>query len=388
MDPASGGPCQGVRNSIPELQKSGDHHEVVSLDSPDAPFLGKDSFKITALGPGKGPLKYSRALIFWLRDHLSGFDAVIIHGLWLFPSYAVNKVIRELKRRNDKVPKVLVMPHGMLDPYFQKAKGRKLKAIRNNIYWALVENKVVNEADALLFTCETELLLARETFKNYHPKRELNIGYGIKEPSPVNDEIFKTLSDNGFEWLNKPYLLFLSRIHPKKGVDLLVQAYIDLIKLNKDLPFLVIAGPGIEHPYGQQLKLLVDGAPELVNRVFFPGMLADDAKWASFYSAEAFILPSHQENFGIAVVEALACSTPVLISNQVNIYKEILKSDAGLVAEDTLDGVKDLLVKWLTLTASEKQVKKTNALNAYLTYFKIEVAATQLKTAIKELIES
>ena len=74
------------------------------------------------------------------------------------------------------------MPHGMLDPWFQRDKSRRVKAVRNWFYWWLVERGVVNAADALLFTCQQELELARTTFGGYRPKREMDVGYGIAEP--------------------------------------------------------------------------------------------------------------------------------------------------------------------------------------------------------------
>ena len=81
MNPASGGPCQGIRNSIPELEKIGIHNEVVCLDDPREQFKTKDTFKIYALGPGKTPWCYSNKLIPWLKENLMRFDAVIVHGL-------------------------------------------------------------------------------------------------------------------------------------------------------------------------------------------------------------------------------------------------------------------------------------------------------------------
>jgi predicted TIM-barrel fold metal-dependent hydrolase len=185
MDPAEGGPCQGIRNTIPALEKLGVHNEVVTLDDPHAPFLAKDSFKIHALGPSQGPWRYGSKLIPWLIENLPRFDVVIIHGLWLYYSHAAALAVRRYRKlagTQTEHPKVYCMPHGMLDPYFQRAPERRLKAIRNWIYWKLIEHRVINGSDGVLFTCEAELLLAREPFRPYHPKLELNVGYGIGTP--------------------------------------------------------------------------------------------------------------------------------------------------------------------------------------------------------------
>lgn len=390
MDPTGGGPCQGIRNSIPTQAQLGAYNEVVSLDSQEAGFLGDDSFVIHAIGPAKGPWGYASNLIPWLLKNIRRFDVVIIHGLWQYYSYATQKAFRQFHKLNtqqvdENIPKLFVMPHGMLDPYFQKAPDRKLKAIRNWWYWKLVEERVINRSDGLLFTCEAELLLARETFRPYRPKKELNIGYGISSPPEENEKMteafFNTCSGLS---KNAPYLLFISRIHPKKGVDLLLEAYAQVY--DEHMPKLVIAGPGMETPYGQKLKHRVDTGADLADAVFFTGMLTGSAKWGAFYNCDAFVLPSHQENFGIAIVEALACAKPVLISNQVNIWKEIEMDKAGLIASDTTAGATSLLQQWLNLNTEKKQEMGKNAKNLFEHKFTTNAASSLfLKTITNTL---
>jgi len=95
----------------------------------------------------------------------------------------------------------------------------------------------------------------------------------------------------------------------------------------------------------------------------------DDAKWGAFAACEAFILPSHQENFGIAVAEALACGRPVLISDQVNIAPEIAGDGAGLVEPDTLEGTIRLLERWLSLDAEQRESMQEQALITFATRY-------------------
>lgn len=401
MDPTSGGPCQGIRNAVPELEKIGIHNEVVCLDAPGAEYLVKDSFVIHAIGPSKGAWQSSPVLIPWLLNNFHRFDAVIIHGLWLYHGYAVTKALRQYRKKNANVqtPSVYVMPHGMLDPYFQKAAGRKIKAFRNWLYWKFIESTNVNTAGGVLFTCEAELLLARQTFSPYKPKLELNVGYGIVLP-PLNGE----RSNNTFISTNSglsgaSYFLFLSRIHEKKGVDILLRAYeevlrIATIQMNKSLngavksamksfPRLVIAGPGLDSPYGQAMIKMVTENESLRDSVVFTGMLSGEVKWGAFNGCEAFILPSHQENFGIAVVEALASGKPVLISNQVNIWKEIEDASAGFVEADTIAGTKRLFEKFLSLDTVEKSAMGVNASSCYQNNFTIHAAAVKFSEALK-----
>lgn len=378
MDPASGGPCQGIRNSNPEIKRFGISREVVSLDDPNAAFLGQDDFIIHPMGPSVGPWQYSAKLKPWLLANLSRFDVVVINGLWIYPSFAGWSAIRQIKKRNKKdpsvlVPKVFVMPHGMLDPYFQQATDRKIKAVRNWIYWKLVESKVVNDADALLFTCETELLLAREAFSPYRPKKEINVGYGIIPPPEYTTDMRSAFVEYCPQIKGVPYLLFLSRIHKKKGVDILIKAYAEMVKTaattQKPFPRLVVAGPGIKSLFGRRIMKMMRGYPELKDRVIFPGMLSGDLKWGALYGCDAFILPSHQENFGIAVVEALACEKAVLISEQVNIWREILEGGGGITAADTYDGALKLLEEWLTLSKTEQLAMGRKALQVYQNNF-------------------
>jgi glycosyltransferase involved in cell wall biosynthesis len=380
MNPAHGGPCQGIRNSIPALEKLGVHNEVVTLDDPGAGFIGKDSFVVHAIGPARGPWQYGPQLQTWLLNNFHRFDIVIVHGLWLYYSQATVKAFRTFK---DSTPapgagflRLFVMPHGMLDPYFQRAPDRRLKAIRNLIYWKFIEHKVIEQADGLLFTCEAELLLAREPFRPYRPKAELNVGYGIQTPPPFQPGMAAAFLEKCPKVRDQRYILFLSRIHEKKGVDLLLQAYANVYK--PDSPRLVIAGPGMDSALGTQLKEIVSRHPSIADAVHFPGMLSGDAKWGAFYGSEAFVLPSHQENFGIAVVEALACNKPVLISNQVNIWREIEAAGAGFIADDTTAGTEKLLNAWGVLSNADKTGMGQRARAAFEKLYAIGPAAERL----------
>lgn len=383
MDPTTGGPCRGIRNSVEAMQPYGIVNEVVSLDRPDAPFLGSDNFTIIPLGSGRNPWAYSAKLIPWLTAHLGAYDAVIVHGLWLFPGVAVKKAMDRISA--NQRPPWFLMPHGMLDPYFQNAPSRKAKALRNKVYWALFEHKVIEAATGVLFTCIEEEMLARATFKPYRPKRTINIGYGIQPPPSLCAEMKTDFLNALNRKFVEPYFLFLSRIHPKKGLDMLIDAYANYASgetLTDSVPNLVIAGPGLETDFGKTIKNKVASDPFLKEKVIFSGMLSGNAKWGAFYHAEAFILPSHQENFGIAVAEALACSTPVLISNKINIWREIEAVGGGLVRPDTEAGTSALLSDWIALSTVEKEKKKEAAYSAYVGYFEIN---TIIKTLINVL---
>ncbi|WP_324679593.1 glycosyltransferase [Hymenobacter sp. GOD-10R] len=200
---------------------------------------------------------------------------------------------------------------------------------------------------------------------------------------------------------DQPYLLFLSRIHEKKGVDLLLNAYLKtspaLREAATNAPMaaratdvatlpehtrLVVAGPGLETNYGQQMQQVASKTKESQAAILFPGMLTGLAKWGAFYHCEAFVLPSHQENFGIAVVEALACSKPVLISNQVNIWREIEEAGGGIVTDDTPAGVEAGLRQWQQMTQAQKVAMGQKAHTCFVTNFATGPAASHLLKAI------
>jgi glycosyltransferase involved in cell wall biosynthesis len=389
LDPEKGGVGEAVRLIISGLEKQGIHSEVVTLDHPDNNFCTNDSFAIFALGPQKGSWQYSKKLIPWLITNLQNYEGVILHGLWLYNSYALGKVFSIAKKKpllygrgDNKFPKLFVMPHGMLDPYFQKSARRKLKAIRNWAYWKLIERKTVNNADGLLFTCEQEKLLARQSFRPYSPKLEIIVGLGVDEPPAYTSAMQLAFSNRCERPIDTPYLLYLGRVNEKKGVDILIEAYADICDSITSIPALVIAGPELESPFGRKIKKIVLENDTLKNKIYFTGMLSGDAKWGAFYGSDAFILPSHQENFGIAVVEAMACGKPVLISNQVNIWREIQESGGGLIGSDTKEYTIKILQDWHVLSDIEKTKMNLNARRTFENHFSGDVFAKKILDAV------
>ncbi|RKS13309.1 glycosyltransferase [Flavobacterium sp. 120] len=380
-NPESGGLIQGIRNYEEALHLLGIQRDLLCFETPSdiLEWQFPVSLKVIGLGTSKTGWQYNEKLIPWLKNNIHNYDHVVLDGLWSYHTYATLKVVETLKKENlsAKLPAVFLMPHGMLDPWFQRDKSRRIKAIRNFFYWHLIEKKVLNAVDGLLFTCEEELILARTTFSGYKPKQELNIGFGIVEP-PICTKVMLDEFYRQFPISKGKYLLFLSRIHPKKGVDLLLKAYCQIIIESdqpEELPNLIIAGPGIETDYGQELLKYLDANLVLRDKVQFVGHLSGNLKWGAIHGCEAFILPSHQENFGIAVAEALACSKPVLITDKVNIYREIESGLGGIINQDTLAGTTKSILDWLSLSSLEKEKMELNSRLVYEKHFNIANAA-------------
>ena len=158
---------------------------------------------------------------------------------------------------------------------------------------------------------------------------------------------------------------------------MLIEAYYKLLITNNlgFLPDLVIVGPGIDEDFGNSIFKSVQQNVLIKDKIKFEGMLTGQEKWKIFQGCEVFILPSHQENFGIAVVEALSFGKPVLISDKVNIWREIENSNAGLIQSDTVSGTLQLLQTWIELTESKKKEMSLAAFSCYENHFNVESTA-------------
>ena len=382
MNPKSGGPAQGIRNINTHFNKFDFEVDILSLDQEDYTKNELINFRQINLGKGFTSFQYHNQLKKWLINNLTSYDFVSVHGIWQYHNYAVYNAIKHLKKKNaNGLPKVVIMPHGMLDPYFQKAIDRKLKALRNNIVWKLIEKKAINTADAIFFTCQEELNLAKLTFKDYYPKKTINVGYGIEHP-PIFSEQMKTAFEKKCpKIINKKYWLFISRIHPKKGIKELIEVYNQLKSNFEDIPELVIAGPN-ESSYAKEIMELALNN----SSIHFPGMLIGDEKWGAFYGTDLFVLPSFQENFGIAIVEAMACKKPVLITKQINIWREIENGNCGWIIEKTDKKlIESKLIEILNISSIEVQLKGDNAYHTFQEKFDVSICSLNFVNALKSL---
>lgn len=372
VDPNGGGPTEGVRQRGVRLTELGHTVEVVTLDDAAQPFLGEYPLKVHALGPSQGSYRYNRKLVSWLMAHARGYDAVVINGLWQYHSFGAWRALQKLR-----VP-YFVFTHGMLDPWFKRT--YPLKHLKKWLYWPWADYRVLRDARAVLFTSEEELLQAGRSFWLYRANAQV-IAYGTRMPpdgaAALRDRFLS--AHPGLE--GRRLLLFLGRIHAKKGCDLLLRALARVAAREPSL-HVIIAGPD-QTGWAAALQALARDLG-VADRVSWPGMLRDEMKWGAFYSAEAFVLPSHQENFGIAVAEALGCGLPALISDKVNIWREVQASRAGLVAPDTLDGTVSLLEGWLSLGPLERRAMGAAGRELFMRRFTVDAMANGLLDVVKQ----
>ena len=373
-DLESGGPIEAVQRISDVMVRDGHTIEVVSLESPEEAARRKYCFPLIGIGRGIGKYRLSKGLTPWIKQNARNYDAVILHGLWNYSSAGAWRALRK-----QRTP-YFIFAHGMLDPWFKDK--YPLKHIAKQFYWTLIEGRVLNSARRVLFTCTEEMVRARNIFFG-HPYREQVVLCGTADPGETDPTAVAEFSAAFPELKNRKFLLFLSRIHPKKGCDLLIEAFANcLSEIPADLD-LVMAGPD-QVSWVPDLKALANKLG-VAERVHWTGMLTGNLKWGAFRSAEAMILPSHQENFGFVVAEAMACSIPVLISNKVNIWREIETANAGFVEPDTDDGTRNLIRRFIALSPVELAQMKSNARTGFQKNFEIQAAARDFARTVDTL---
>ena len=365
LSPATGGTAEALRQLAAVSPEAGVETEIICLDAPGSDWIGSFAATVHALDWRGGKYGRSPQLREWLADNLARFDGVVAHGIWTYPTLAAARACR------GRVP-YAVFTHGMLDPWFQRR--YPLKHLKKRLYWPL-QYPALRDAKAVLFTCRMESELAPRSFRP-NQWASLVVPFGTNPPpqeGPAQRAAFQAALP---QLAGRRFLLFLSRVHEKKGCDLLVEAFASVAAGQPEVD-LIIAGPD---QTGLQASLMARAEKLGVGgRVHWPGMLTGHAKWGALRACEAMVLPSHQENFGVVVAEALACGRPALISDQVNIWREIKESGAGLVEPDTLEGTRSLLTRWFALSGPERAAMSERALPAFAAQFSMRNCALALR---------
>ncbi len=342
LAPTSGGPTE-VLKQLPVAQTLAGHRVTVCTTNrgnppheklPAAYFntLYPDDVALQVFSVGFTPLMFSVGLARWLRRNAHDFDLVHIHGLYRFPpTYAA------FQARRQAIP-YIIRPHGSLDPYLYARSSRSLLLKRAYERWFDFPN--LNAASAIHYTAEEERDRAAS----------LNLqAPSFVIPNGIDWERFRTLPPRGAlraRWglHDEPLVLFLGRIHFKKGLDLLIPAF-DSLRRRLPAAQLVIAGPENDD-YGQKVRAWVRER-SLDASVHFVGLLSGPDVVQAYVDADVFALPSYTENFGMTVAESMACALPVVISDQVNIHAEVAGAGAGLVTRCDSDEIAEALLALL-----------------------------------------
>ncbi len=370
LDPSVGGVAASVLALSRGLARRGHKLDIVVLDDSASPWLADIALPIHALGAGLTSYRYSSKLLPWLKKQGGDYDRVIVNGIWQYLSFAAWR-----RYAGSSIP-YYVFPHGMLDPWFKET--FPLKHLKKWLYWPWAEYRVLHNAAAVIFTSEEERSQARKSFWLYRCREKVS-PLGVEAP-PISSNAKSEFLSRYPQLQNTRIFLFLGRLHPKKGCDMLLEAFAQM--RSNDSISLILAGPdqvGWESDLRRQVTRL-----NLTNRVVFTGMLEGSMKQGAFANAEAFVLPSHQENFGISVVEALAARVPVLISNRVNIWPEIEADRAGYVESDDLAGTTRLLQRWIDTAPAEREMVRENARRCFEQRFEINRAVESLLQILNE----
>jgi glycosyltransferase involved in cell wall biosynthesis len=370
VDPKQGGVAETIRTRGAELLLMGHSVEVASLDAPDSPGIRNYPMPLHALGPTTSKWHYTPRLVPWLRAHAHRFDAVVVDGIWEYHGFATWRALA-----GTRTP-YFVLPHGMLGLWFKRT--YPLKHAKKWIAWALFDYRLLRDAKGVLYACEEERLQSRRSFWLYRAKERV-VAFGTAKPPEDGDAMRAMFFAQHPQLQGKRLLLFMGRIHVVKGIDLLLAAFALVMAADPNLQ-LVIAGPGDE----ALLATLRTRADQLLiqERVSWLGMLNGPMKWAALHASQAFVLPSHHENFGVAVAEALGCGLPALVSNQVNIWREIEAGHAGFVAPDTVEGTEDNLRRWLAQSPAQLSALSDAARQTYQRHFTTRGMAEGLVSTI------
>jgi glycosyltransferase involved in cell wall biosynthesis len=264
------------------------------------------------------PLLVSVSMARWLRSSICDFDIVHVHGLYRFPS----SFAAWIARRRD-IP-YIICPHGSLDPYMHERSAYSVGLKR--IYERLIDLPNLRAASALHFTTEQEH--SRSAFLGLATNT-------IVVPNGLHWATYKQLPPRGVlrdQWKigHGPLVLFMGRLHPVKGFDLLIPAF-DAVRNNIPGAQLVIAGPENDN-FGEQIRTWVRDRG-LQNSVHFVGMLNDVEVVQAYVDADVVVLPSYTENFGMTIAEAMACGVPVAITTGVKIHDAVSRAKAGIVTD-------------------------------------------------------
>ncbi|MBD2413073.1 glycosyl transferase group 1 [Nostoc calcicola FACHB-389] len=352
-----GGPSQMVLGLAPALVKEGVEVTILTTDSNgdngqvplDVPLnrpIKQDGYEIIYFrcAPFRR-YKFSLDLLKWLKLHAHEFDIAHIHALFSPISSAAAIVCRQ-----QKLPYIL-RPLGTLDP----ADLRKKKQLKQ-IYAAIIERQNLAGAAAIHFTSEQEAKIS-ERFGVSTP--DLVIPLGVIPPQCPVEKVRNFVSSQFKIPEDIPLVLFMSRIDPKKGLNLLIPALEKLLGVGYKFHF-VLAGTNPQDPdYEEKIKSQIQNST-LRSHTTITGFVTGELKASLLQAADLFVLPSYYENFGIAVAEAMLAGIPVVISDQVHICQQIRDSESGWVGTTDVEALVDLLQAALENPA-ERQRRGLNA---------------------------
>ena len=285
---------------------------------------------------GEG-MKLANGLGAWFGAHAKEYAVFHIHSVFSHASWAASRAAWR-----HRVP-YIVRPLGTLDPWSLRQKPWK-KRLAMRVFF----RRMLNRAGAIHYTSEGEKRLVESTLGL---QRGWVVPLGIAASESEEADFRAAYTPLG----SHPFVLFLSRLHPKKGIEILLQAFAE-VSCEESLRDwrLVLAGEGDGNYIASIRKSITQ--QNLNDKVLLCGWISGGEKWAALREAELLVLPSFQENFGLCVMESLAMGRPAIISDQVNLWREVEQARAGWVVELTVSSLSCALREALN-NASERRVR-------------------------------
>jgi glycosyltransferase involved in cell wall biosynthesis len=361
---------QGVEVTILTTNSNGDVGQP-PLDVPLNQPVAQDGYQIRYFrcSPFRR-YKFSFGLLHWLATHAQDYDLAHIHALFSPVSTAAAAIARY-----QHLP-YLLRPLGTLDP----ADLQKKKRLKQ-MYAALFERPNLAGAAAVHFTSAQEAKISERFGLTTN---DLVIPLGVRPPQleicPQPNQIKAKLNIPG----DRPLILFMSRIDPKKGLDLLFPALENLLKAGLGFHFVLAGANPQDQTYESQIRAQIQFSP-LAKCSTLAGFVSGQTKDALLQGADLFVLPSYYENFGIAVAEAMAAGTPVVISDQVHIWEEVDQAEAGWISSCVIESLTHSL-KVALQDATERQRRGRNAQTYALKHYSWEAIAQQMIQAYRQIL--
>lgn len=294
---------------------------------------------------GKIWTSYSYKLKKAIYQEINNYDIIHIHEIWHFPHYIAYKAAKKFNKP------YIVTVHGELSPWCLS-----YKKIKKKIYSSLIQRRILREAKIInALTNEEE----REIVKFSGNKRIKIVPVGIN-PNEFKNNFSKRDLNNLYPKIeNKKVILFLGRVHQKKGIDLLIKAFTEITKKRKDICLLIV-GP-IDKKYKDEfLEISKNRKSVNLRNIIFTGLVDERKKLIILSNTDIFVLPSYSEGFSMAVLEAMCNKLPVIVTHQCN-FQEITKVEAGIVINPCIEE----LVKALNELLSNQLMRKKMGGNGY-----------------------
>ena len=308
--------------------------------------------------------------ILWRFNKLAGgADFITLHSLYSFPVLAGYFLARIYRKPYG------IWPHGVLAPF-----QRQISVRKKWVYNTLFANRILANASVIFYSAEGE--------------REEAAALGFRTPSVIvpdgfNADEFAALPARGrfrerfMDGHTGPMVLFLARLHAKKGLDLLIKAMQRVIAERPDTRLAIVGPPDPASFNKQVLQWLKESGIE--SKTVLPGMAGPEMRLEAFADADVYVLPSYAENFGFSVFEAMACGVPVVVSDALNYAAQLAQSGAGLALPRTPERFSQAIVELIDRPDIRREMGVCGRL--FVRHYTLEETGAKVAKTIESILQ-